>query len=135
MMPTLKIATACFLNDKQELLVVRKKNTAAWMLPGGKLDANETPTEALIRELQEELQIEIDASMLNFIGSFDAIAANEADTFVNAQAFLARLPTGKTPIHAAEIAEMKWLPLSMSAQSDIAPLLRDSIIPSLQAMQ
>ena len=134
-MPTLKIATACFLNDKQELLVVRKKNTAVWMLPGGKLDVNETPTEALIRELQEELQIEIDASTLRFIGSFDAIAANEADTFVNAQAFLARLPTGKTPIHGAEIAEMKWLPLSMSTQSDIAPLLRDSIIPSLQAMQ
>jgi 8-oxo-dGTP diphosphatase len=135
MMPTLKIATACFLNDKQELLVVRKKNTTAWMLPGGKLDANETPTEALVRELQEELQIEIDATTLCFIGSFDAIAANEANTFVNAQAFLARLPAGKTPVHAAEIAEMKWLPLSMSTQTDVAPLLRDSIIPSLQAMQ
>lgn len=133
-MTTLKIATACFINDKHELLVVRKQNTTAWMLPGGKLDADETPTEALIRELEEELQISVSASALRFIGSFDAVAANEADTLVNAQVFLAQLPTGQAPVHAAEIAEMKWLPLSISTPLDVAPMLRESIIPSLQTM-
>lgn len=133
-MQTLKIATACFLNDKQELLVVRKKNTTAWMLPGGKLDACETSSEALVREVQEELQIEVAASALHFIGSFDAVAANEANTTVNAQAFLVRLPSHQAPCIAAEIAEMKWLPINQAIPADVAPLLRDFIIPSIQAM-
>ncbi|WP_143516251.1 NUDIX domain-containing protein, partial [Pusillimonas sp. T2] len=130
-MRTLKIATACFLNDKHELLVVRKQNTSAWMLPGGKLDGNETACEALVRELQEELQIEVDASALRSFGAFEAAAANETNTIVKAQVFLARVPEGQTPVHAAEIAEMKWLPLSQPFPKGTAPLLKNSIIPAL----
>lgn len=130
-MRTLRIATACFLNDEQELLVVRKQNTTAWMLPGGKLDAHESSSEALVREVREELQLDVAASELHFIGSFDAVAANEADTAVNAQAFLVRWAGPQVPRIAAEIAEMKWLPLNQSLPEDVAPLLRDCIIPSL----
>lgn len=132
-MKTLNIATACFLSDQDELLVVRKKNTAAWMLPGGKLDGNETASEALVRELAEELQIDVDISALQFLGTFNAVAANEANTSVNAQAFRARLADGQTPINAAEIAEMKWISLSEPLPEDIAPLLKNSIIPALRA--
>lgn len=134
-MKTLNIATACFLNDQQELLVVRKKNTSAWMLPGGKLDGDETASEALVRELAEELQIDVDISALRFLGTFSAVAANEANTSVNAQVFRARLENGQTPIHAAEIEEMKWLSLSDPLPENIAPLLKNSIIPALQSMQ
>lgn len=129
----IRIATACFLNDEPALLVVRKKNTGAWMLPGGKLDAQETPARALVRELQEELQIEVAESALTPLGVFDAVAANEADTLVNAHAFLVPLPAGQSPRAAAEIAEMKWLPLSQPVPADVAPLLRRFIIPALQA--
>ncbi|MDR2298440.1 MAG: NUDIX domain-containing protein [Comamonas sp.] len=132
-MHNLKIATACFVNPRQELLVVRKKNTSAWMLPGGKLDADETPAKALIREIREELQLEIAESLLKPLGVFDAVAANEADTTVHAHAFLIQLPQGQSPSHAAEIAEMKWLPLSQPVPMDVAPLLRNFIIPALQS--
>ncbi|HBT32689.1 MAG TPA: hypothetical protein DEB15_07565 [Pusillimonas sp.] len=42
-MKTLNIATACFVNENRELLVVRKQGTVTWILPGGKLDGQETP--------------------------------------------------------------------------------------------
>ena len=130
-MHNLKIATACFLNQKQELLVVRKKNTSAWMLPGGKLDADETPARALIREIREELQLEIAESSLKPLGIFDAVAANEADTTVHAHAFRVQLPQGCSPCNAAEIAEMKWLPLNRPLPGDVAPLLKHCVIPAL----
>ena len=52
----LHIATACLFNAQGQLLTVRKRGTQAWMLPGGKRDGPETPLQALLRELQEELQ-------------------------------------------------------------------------------
>ncbi|HEU4913787.1 MAG TPA: NUDIX hydrolase [Candidatus Saccharimonadales bacterium] len=46
-----------YINDK--LLVVQNKRLAAnqWCLPGGKIDSNETPVEAMQRELIEETGI------------------------------------------------------------------------------
>lgn len=114
---------------------MRKKNTSAWMLPGGKLDDHETASEALVRELAEELQIEVDIAALRFMGTFNAKAANEANTAVNAQAFRVRLADGQSPMHAAEIAEIKWISLTDPLPQDIAPLLKNSIIPALQTVR
>lgn len=133
-MKTLNIATACFVNENRELLVVRKQKTTAWMLPGGKLDNQETPSEALVREVWEELQITLITESLTHLGSFVAAAANEANTSVHAHAFIAKLPSNQKPIVSAEIAEMRWLPLHEPYPEMIAPLLRDHIIPALQAL-
>ncbi|MCQ9616975.1 NUDIX domain-containing protein [Paenalcaligenes niemegkensis] len=133
-MQILNIATVCFVNESQELLVVRKKNTSFWMLPGGKLDHQETPAEGVIREVWEELQITLEAQNLAQLGTFDALAANEADTSVHAHAFLAKLPGKQKPRISAEIAEMRWLPLNRPFPISIAPLLRNHIIPALQGL-
>ena len=132
-MKKLNIATACFVNAQQELLVVRKRNTQAWMLPGGKLDAGETASQALVRELHEELQMTVAPASLHWLGDFEAPAANEAHTTVHAQVFVVPLPEGQTPVHAAEIAEMQWLPLHAPLPANLAPLLRTAIIPALHA--
>ena len=110
-MKTLRIATACFLNDAHALLVVRKRGTQAWMLPGGKLDGEETPQQALLRELHEELALTLSADALQPLGQFAAPAANEADTQVSAQVFCASLPAQQVPTIGAEIAAMQWIAL------------------------
>lgn len=132
-MKTLRIATACFLNDTRALLVVRKRGTQAWMLPGGKLDGDETPQQALVRELHEELALAVRADALQPLGQFAAPAANEADTQVSAQVFCATLPAQQVPTIGAEIAAMQWLPLDAPLPDHVAPLLRHHIIPALRA--
>ncbi len=103
----LSISAACLFDDQGNLLLVRKRGTQAFMLPGGKREPGETPLAALQRELLEELRLPMGASTFEHLGSFQAPAANEANTRVDADIYVARLP------HAvcaqAELEELAWL--------------------------
>jgi 8-oxo-dGTP diphosphatase len=58
----LVVAAALVDRDNRVLLAQRpqgKSLAGLWEFPGGKLNANETPEQALVRELHEELGIEV----------------------------------------------------------------------------
>ncbi|MFD0915061.1 (deoxy)nucleoside triphosphate pyrophosphohydrolase [Pseudahrensia aquimaris] len=61
------VACALIDADMRVLLAQRPEGKAMaglWEFPGGKIDPGETPEEALIRELREELDIETKATCL-----------------------------------------------------------------------
>lgn len=128
---TLIIAAVCFQDDAGRVLTVRKHGTAKFMLPGGKLDAGETPLRAAIREVREEVGFELDPTDLRLLGEWLSPAANEANTQIRSTVYVANLPN-RAPEARAEIAELVWLKPSTSAdRMDLAPLLRDYVIPAL----
>ncbi|KAF1052540.1 MAG: CTP pyrophosphohydrolase [Stenotrophomonas maltophilia] len=127
----LQIAAACLLDAQGRLLLVRKRGTQAFMLPGGKREPGEAPLQALRRELQEELGLELPEAALSELGHFRAPAANEADTWVAADLYLARL---EQPVAAAaELEELAWLAPGEALPATLAPLLRDHVLPALSA--
>ncbi|MGC8097893.1 NUDIX hydrolase [Metapseudomonas otitidis] len=130
-MTTLDIAAACLIDADNRLLLVRKRNTQAFMLPGGKREPGESAHEALRRELQEELELSLPADALSPLGSFRAAAANEPDTWVEAQVFVARLEQPVAP--AAELEELAWLAPGQPLPDTLAPLLREQVLPALAA--
>lgn len=130
-MTTLDIAAACLIDADSRLLLVRKRNTRAFMLPGGKREPGESAHEALRRELQEELELSLPADALSPLGSFRAAAANEPDTWVEAQVFVARLEQPVAP--AAELEELAWLAPGQPLPDTLAPLLREQVLPALAA--
>ncbi|MDF3931796.1 NUDIX hydrolase [Pseudomonas citronellolis] len=126
---TLDIAAACLLDDNGRLLLVRKRGTRAFMLPGGKREAGESAEQALLRELEEELGLRLPREALRPLGNFQAPAANEADTRVDAHIFVARLPH---PVSAAaELEELAWLDGAKHPEP-LAPLLREKVLPALR---
>ena len=63
-MQTLVVSAAVLIEDGRVLLSQRKKGThlsGAWEFPGGKVEPGEDPRSTLVRELAEELGIEVTA--------------------------------------------------------------------------
>ncbi|WP_447756736.1 (deoxy)nucleoside triphosphate pyrophosphohydrolase [Sphingopyxis fribergensis] len=63
------VVVAAALVDRDGRLLVQQRPeglsmAGLWEFPGGKLEAGETPEEALIRELAEELAIDVDHACL-----------------------------------------------------------------------
>ncbi|SFJ17724.1 ADP-ribose pyrophosphatase YjhB, NUDIX family [Pseudomonas guineae] len=128
-MTTLIIAAACLFDETDRLLLVRKRNTQAFMLPGGKAEPGEDAITALTRELQEELNLSLAAHALQPLGQFRAAAANEADTWIDASVFQARLAHDVSA--AAELEELRWLAPGDVPPDTLAPLLREHVLPLL----
>ena len=125
----LHIAAACLLDEQGRLLLVRKRGTHRFMLPGGKAEAGETPLQTVRRELAEELLLQLDESALTLLGQFNEAAANEPDTRVQATVFRAAL---RQPVSAAaELEELRWLRADEPRGEDLAPLLRKHVLPYL----
>ena len=65
----IKLVVACALiNEYGKVLInerpVGKDYAGYWEFPGGKVDEGETPEEAIIRELKEEINIDVTGSCL-----------------------------------------------------------------------
>ena len=125
-MTTIRIAAA-LLVGKDDRLLVRKRGTRAFMQPGGKIEPDELPVAALVRELHEELGLLVSSASAVHVGSFRAPAAHEPDCTVEAEVFRVVVSEDVTP--AAEIDEIAWIDAAMPPDLLMAPLTRDHIIP------
>ncbi len=63
-MKTLLVVAAALINDNDEVLLAQrpegKRLAGKWEFPGGKVEDGESPEGALVRELHEELGIEVE---------------------------------------------------------------------------
>lgn len=121
------------------LLMVRKRGTTSFMLPGGKPEPGETAREAILREIHEELGLVLEDGNVEELGTWTTAAANEVGRSVTGTVFLHRgTPAGLdavSPRVLEEIAEAGWFPWedlpADTAERQFAPLTRDFVIPAL----
>lgn len=95
-------ASGLIIKDKKILLTKRTKYTNAfpehWTCPGGRADEGETPEEAAIREVKEEVNLNFKPTRLFNKGKW-----KERDLY----RFLGEW-TGEIKIQEEEISEWKW---------------------------
>ena len=129
--PLLLVAACALVDTDGRVLLARrpegKKMAGLWEFPGGKLNPGETPEAALIRELKEELGIDVSSACL---APF-AFASHEYERFhLLMPLYLCRrwkgIPTPRENqtlswVRASRLAEYEMPP----ADKPLIPLLRD----------
>jgi 8-oxo-dGTP diphosphatase len=91
----------------RKILCTLSKGKDTYYLPGGKREGGETDNEALIREIREELSVELIQETIQLTGVFQAQAHGKKEgTVVRMTCYSADYHGTLAP--AAEIAEFVW---------------------------
>lgn len=91
-----------------EILSTRSKGKDKYYIPGGKREGNETNLETLVREVKEELSVDIREESAEFYGIFEAQAHGKAEGVrVKMTCYTAEFE-GELKADS-EIAEIVWL--------------------------
>jgi 8-oxo-dGTP diphosphatase len=104
-MQNLRVVAAIFMSDDKVLAMKRashKPLPGKWEFPGGKIENNESAEEALIREIKEELNIEI-----NSLELFDHSITHLPDWEVDLSCFLVQPES--LPTESTDHDEMRWV--------------------------
>jgi 8-oxo-dGTP diphosphatase len=122
------VAAGIVTDSAGRAVVVRKRGTTGFMQPGGKIERGESALATLVRELREELGIEVIADETEFLGSYEAAALNEPGQTVRAEVFA--LTTDAALVVGNEIEELYWLESPSDVDSvELAPLTIDVLLP------
>jgi len=114
------------LRDRK-VLETRSKGKDTWYIPGGKRDGQETDEQALVREVKEELTVDIDVSSIVHYGTFEAQAHGKPEgTVVRMTCYQARYSGELTP--SSEVEEMDWFDYSQKGlTSPVDQLIFDDL--------
>lgn len=96
-----------FLQDGR-ILSTRSKGKDKYYIPGGKREAGETDIETLVREVKEELSVDIIESSAKFYGTFEAQAHGKAEGVIVKMTCYTAEYSGELKADS-EIAEIVWL--------------------------
>ncbi|HCB0451528.1 TPA: NUDIX domain-containing protein [Klebsiella pneumoniae] len=122
------IASAIITDEYGRCLLVRKRGTTHFIQPGGKMEPDEIPVVALMRELQEELNLNLTGQDFSYVGRFTDKAINEPGRVVIAEIYHSVL-TASDIQPAAEIEEVIWYPTDGSESLLLAPLTENHLMP------
>jgi 8-oxo-dGTP diphosphatase len=124
-MKSIEVAAAIIVKDGKILATQRGygKWKGWWEFPGGKIEAGEKAQEALRREIQEELEIEI--AIDKFI---QTVEYDYPDFHLTMHCFLCHVVSGQLELlehaaavwlDAAELDNVRWLPADLKILPDI----------------
>lgn len=124
-------AAGVIVKDRKAL-VTRSKGKDIFIHPGGKLEGNETPAQALVRELKEEISIGVNEPDLVFFGTFFAPAAGQEEKMLQMDIFIVGRWRGEI-VPASEIEEIAWITSDVPKGIKIGSIFEHEVLPRLKA--
>ena len=126
-MKLIKKSAMAVIKDNK-LLVVRKRSSRDYLMPGGKPEGKESPIEALARELREEIACSFDGASLTFLGHFEDFTS-DGKSKVSIELFTGEIMGVPKP--SSEIEELKWISAADLINPFVTPIIKKQIMPFL----
>lgn len=92
---------------ERKVLFVRSRGKDSFYTVGGKQEIGETDQQSLIREVKEELNIDLISDTIEYMTTFEDLADGKENTTVRLKCFKASF--NGTPTPTSEIEELGWL--------------------------
>lgn len=121
------------LIKNRKLLVSIEYSKEFFVAPGGSIEDDETPKEALIRELFEEFEIKVNMNDLEEFGHFHAKAAGEEEKTVHMNVFIVKKWNGEPSPHA-EVREIMWVTSNLPKNIKVGSIFEHEVIPRLKSL-
>lgn len=96
---------AVFSKNREEVLLVQRRDVPVWTLPGGGIEDHETKEEALLRELKEETGYEV--KIVRKVGLYHPLNRLSRTTHL----YEAKI-VGGTPERGEETKDLSFFPVS-----------------------
>jgi len=115
--PIIPVVCAVIVSEGLVLAVQRgaeQLNAGLWEFPGGKIEGHESDQEALIREIEEELMVNI-----RLVMRLNTVSWEYENQTIELRPYFAEIIYGE--IHLQEHASMKWLKAADLGILDWAP--------------
>ncbi len=128
-MKTIRVVAAVIVNDDKVLATQRGYGEFkdGWEFPGGKIEAGESPEKALIREIKEELEMDIKVGTL-----IDTVEYDYPNFHLSMDCFFASIVQGTPLLKEHEAA--KWLTRDLLGSVDWLPA-DQGLIEKLKRME
>lgn len=134
----LPVVAVALIDHRERVLMQRRSLDGAhgglWEFPGGKVEVGETPVEALLREVEEELGLVLDGKALTPLTFSADIVNSPARRPIVILLYLCRTWTGEPRCCGAE--EIRWFPLTDLYGLEMPPLdypLADALLTACRS--
>lgn len=108
--------------EDEKVLVTLSKGKDTWYIPGGKREAGETDHQALIREVEEELTVQLKPDTIRKYGVFTAPAHGKpAGTVVQMTCYTAEFSGELQP--SSEIEKFEYFPYARKEETSAVDFL------------
>ena len=124
---SIKVAVSALIRDDQgRILMIHRTDNDMYSIPGGGVEAGETVSEAVIREVKEETGI--DVRVIDMVGVFSnpehVIAYDDGEVRQEFSLCFIAEPTGGELRTSSESKDVRWVALEQLADLDIHPSIK-----------
>ncbi|MGW4071663.1 NUDIX hydrolase [Nocardia grenadensis] len=132
---SVKVAVSALVQDEQgRILLIRRSDNGKYSVPGGGLEAGETVTQAVVREVREETGIDVEVTEL--VGVFSnpehIIAYDNGEVRQEFSICFRAQPIGGDLRTSDESTEVEWVQPTELSDRDIHPSIQLRIQKGLE---